>query len=193
MYARSLSCVAIIAIGLQVAGCYTDFGPIAVEPEPPITPLSVASRIQAGDKLKIIVYGEDNLSGIYDVNPGGMVSMPLIGTIKATGRTISELERYIAARYGGGKFLQEPKVTVSVVEFQPFYVLGEAEHPGQFPFKTGLDVLTAITTAGGFTYRASRTSVFLRHAGEDVWREYSLATPIPIAPGDLIRVPERYF
>jgi polysaccharide export outer membrane protein len=119
--------------------------------------------------------------------------MPLIGAVRAAGRTLSELEREIASRYRNGGFLQDPKVTVAVTEFRPFYVLGEAEHPGEYPFRSGLDVHSAITMAGGFTYRASRTSVLIRHMGEGIWREYPLTEPVPIAPGDLIRIPERYF
>ena len=184
--------VAILAVGLQLGGCYTDYGPV-VSDSNPITPYNVASRLEAGDQLKIIVYGEDALSGIYDISPAGSVSLPLIGTIRAVGRTVGEFEHNITRAYASGKFLQEPKITVSVVSFRPFYIFGEVQTPGQFPYKSGLNVLTAVATAGGFTYRASKTSILIRHTGEDVWQEYSLAAPILIAPGDLIRVPERYF
>jgi protein involved in polysaccharide export with SLBB domain len=119
--------------------------------------------------------------------------MPLVGTIKAAGRTRSELEREITGKYIRGKYLQDPKVTVDVVAYRPIYVLGEVLRPGAYPYTSGLNVLTAVTTAAGFTYRASRNSVFIQHAGEDVWQEYPLAASVVIAPGDLIRVPERYF
>jgi protein involved in polysaccharide export with SLBB domain len=192
MSKRCFTWVAILAMGLPLGGCYTDYGPVVTDAAP-VAPLNVAARLHAGDKLKIVVYGEDALSGFYDVSPGGTVPMPLIGPVRAAGRTRSELERDIAGRYRSGSFLQDPKVTISVAEFQPIYVFGEAEHPGQYPYRSGLDVLTAITTAGGFTYRASKSTVLIRHAGEDIWQKYSLAAPIPIEPGDLIRVPERYF
>jgi polysaccharide export outer membrane protein len=178
--------------GLQVAGCYTDYGPVELQAGP-ISPSGVATHLQAGDKLRVTVYGEDALTGPYDINPGGYVSMPLVGAIRATGRTRSELERDIANRYRSGGFLQDPNVTVAVVDFQPFYVLGEAERPGEYPFRSGLNVHSAVAMAGGFTYRASRSSVLIRHIGEQLWREYSLTEPVPIAPGDLIRIPERYF
>ena len=125
--------------------------------------------------------------------PTGVVAMPLIPPIMAAGRTRAEVERAITNAYANGKFIQEPKITVSVVTYRPIYVLGEVLHPGQFAYVSGVDVLTAVATAGGFTYRASKTSALIRHAGDDVWQEYSLATPVPIAPGDLIRIPERYF
>ena len=183
---------ALLTIGLQLGGCYSDYGPVVAD-SLPVAPLHVAARIHAGDKLKIVVYGEEALTGNYDVSPGGTVSMPLIGSIRAAGRTPAELDRDIANRYRSGSFLQEPKVTVDVAEFQPIYVLGEAEKPGQYPFRSGLDVLTAVATAGGFTYRASKSTILIRHADDNIWQRYSLAAPILVEPGDLIRIPERYF
>ncbi len=183
---------AILAIGLQLAGCYTDYGPVAAD-SLPVAATSVATHLQPGDELKVIVFGEDALSGLYEISPAGTVTLPLIGTINAAGRTRAELERAITRAYADGKFLQEPKITVSVVAYQPFYIFGEVVFPGVFPFKSGVDVLAAVATARGFTYRASRTSVLIRHAGQKVWQEYSLATPVAVAPGDVIRIPERYF
>jgi protein involved in polysaccharide export with SLBB domain len=180
-------------IGLQVAGCYTDLGPVEPEARPVSLSRVTTTHLQAGDKLKITVYGEESLTGQYDIDPGGNLSMPLVGAVRATGRTRSELEREIANRYRSGGFLQDPKVTVAVLEFQPFYILGEAEKPGEYPFRSGLNVHSAVAMAGGFTYRASKTSILIRHTGEEVWREYPLSEPVPVAPGDLIRVPERYF
>jgi polysaccharide export outer membrane protein len=182
----------VLAIGLQVAGCYTDYGPVAATPEP-VLGARMATHLQAGDKLKVIVYGEEGLSGLYDISPSGDITMPLIGVVRAAGRTRSELEHQIARKYSSGNYLQEPKVLVDVFEFRPIYVLGETLRPGAYPYKSGLNVLTAITIAGGFTYRASRNSVFVQHAGETVWQEYPLSGSVLVAPGDLIRVPERYF
>jgi len=183
---------AILIIGLQLAGCYTDYGPVVAD-SVPVAATDVALRVQPGDELKVLVFGEDALSGLYEITPAGTVSLPLIGTIIAAGHTRAELERIITRAYAAGKFLQEPKITVSVVSYQPFYIFGEVTLPGQYPFKSGLDVLTAVATAKGFTYRASRSSVLIRHPGQKVWQEYSLAAPVAVAPGDLIRVPERYF
>lgn len=180
--------------GLQLAGCYTDFGPVEVGTGAgPLSGSAVASSLQPGEKLKVTVYGEDALTGEYDVNPSGYVTMPLIGAIKAAGRSQSEFAREIANKYLRGGFLQDPHVTVAVIQFKPFYVMGEVVTSGEFPFRSGLNVHTAVAMAGGFTYRASRTYVLIRHAGDEVWKEYSLTEPVPVAPGDLIRVPERYF
>jgi protein involved in polysaccharide export with SLBB domain len=193
MIGKYFRLAAVVVVGLQVAGCYTDYGPVAASPEPMIQPASVATRLQAGDKLKVTIYGEEALSGIYQISPSGDIAMPLVGTIKAAGRTRTELEREIARRYASGKYLQEPKVTVDDVELRPIYVVGEALRPGSYPYTSGLNVLTALAVAGGPTYRASRDRVFIQHAGESVWQEYPLTASVVISPGDLIRIPERYF
>jgi protein involved in polysaccharide export with SLBB domain len=192
MINRFFSWAAIIAMGLQLGGCFAEYGPVTTD-SVPISPYAVASQLQTGDDLKVIVFGEDALSGIYEISPQGTVSMPLIGAIQAAGRTRADVEREITRAYASGKFLQEPKITVSVVTFRPFYIFGEVSTPGKYAYTSGLDVLTAVATAGGFTYRASKTDVLIRHPGEDVWQKYSLAAPIAVQPGDLIRVPERYF
>jgi protein involved in polysaccharide export with SLBB domain len=121
------------------------------------------------------------------------VSMPLIGAIRAAGHTPDQFGRTVASRFRAGGFLQDPHVNVAITTFKPFYVMGETVTSGEYPYRSGLTVHSAVAMAGGFTYRASRSVVLIRHIGEDVWREYSLTEPVPIAPGDLIRVPERYF
>jgi protein involved in polysaccharide export with SLBB domain len=184
----------LILAGVQLAGCYTDFGPVEVGTGPSsLSGAGVASLLQPGEKIRITVYGEESLTGEYDISPSGYVTMPLIGAIKAARRSQSEFGKDVANRYVRGGFLQDPHVTVAVVQFKPFYVLGEATSPGEYPFRSGLNVHSAVAMAGGFTYRASRSYVLIRHVGDEVWKEYSLAEPVPIAPGDLIRVPERYF
>jgi len=193
MIRKYFSWLAILAIGLQVAGCYTDYGPVSAEPEPILRSSNVATHLQAGDTLKVNIYGEEALSGSYVIDPSGNITMPLVGSIGAAGRTRSELQREITSKYVSGKYLQEPKVTVDVTAYRPIYVVGETLRPGAYPYTSGLNVLTAITQAGGLTYRASRDTVFVQHAGEEVWQMYPLSASVVIAPGDLIRVPERYF
>jgi protein involved in polysaccharide export with SLBB domain len=194
MIAKYVRLALILLSGLQLAGCYADYGPIEVDTGPiSLSGAGVATLLRPGEKIKITVYGEEALTGEYDINPHGDVSMPLIGAVRAAGRSQSELAREIANRYKRGGFLQDPQVTVAVTLFKPFYVLGEATNPGEYPFRSGLNVHAAVAMAGGFTYRASRSFVLIRHTGEEVWKEYPLTEPVPIAPGDLIRVPERYF
>jgi protein involved in polysaccharide export with SLBB domain len=192
MISRFGSLGIIVAIGLLLAGCYRDFGPVVAEPEP-LPPPIVNTHIQLGDKLTITVYGEAELTGVYDVTPNGSVVLPLIGAVKAVDHTTAALAAEITDRYARGKFLEEPKVTVAVVEYRPIYIFGEIKNPGPFPYRPGLNILTAVTTAGGLTYRGSKDTVYIQHAGEQVWNEYPLLSSVTILPGDLIRIPERYF
>lgn len=188
MISRAKFWAVVLAVGFLVAGCRTDFGPVVIEPDP-VTPAQVP--LQAGDRIKLTVYGEQNVSGIYEISPAGSVSLPLAGTVRAAGRSRGELERDLTRRYSDK--ITDPQVTVEVVEFRPFYVMGEVLNPGQFSYKSGLNVLTAIAHAGGLTYRASRSTVYVQHPGEQIWREYATTSAVLISPGDLIRVPERYF
>lgn len=183
---------AVFAIGLLLAGCYRDFGPVAAEPQP-LPPPVTTTYLQVGDKLTITVYDEANLTGVYDVGPDGTINLPLIGAVRAVGRTAAQLQRDIEDRYSRGRFLQEPKVTVAVVDYRPIYIFGEVEKPGSYPYRPGLNILTAVTTAGGLTYRGSKDKVYLQRAGEQVWNEYPELSSVTILPGDLIRVPERFY
>ena len=192
MLPKYLRLVSGLLLGLLLAGCYTDYGPVEVA----TTPVSAvgadfARNLQAGEKIKITVYGEDALTGEYDISPSGYVSMPLVGMVKAVGHTPAEFGQILEGRYRG--FLQEPHVNVAIITFKPFYVLGEVLTPGEYPYRSDLTVHSAAAMAGGFTYRASRSIVLIRHSGDDVWREYPLTEAVPIAPGDVIRIPERYF
>lgn len=192
MVQKLLSLSAVLGLGLLLAGCYRDFGPVVAEPEPP-PPSLVVTHLQTGDRLTVTVYNEPLLTGVYDVTPSGTIVMPLIGSVPAVGRTPSELARTIAARYSRGKFLQQPQVTVTVVEYRPVYIFGEVVKPGSYPYRPGFNALTAITEAGGLTYRGSKDTVLVQHAGEQVWNEYPLISSVELLPGDIIRVPERYF
>jgi polysaccharide export outer membrane protein len=193
MLGKCFRWAAILAVGLQVAGCYEDFGPVAALPEPIAPPIVVADVLQSGDVVKVTIYGEEGLTGTYTIDPAGNINMPLVGPIRAAGRTNPQLEREITQGYTVGKFLQDPKVTVDAVSFRPIYILGEALRPGAYPYSSGLNVLTAVTLAGGPTYRAARNKVLIQHAGEVVWQEYPMSAAVSIMPGDLIRLPERYF
>jgi protein involved in polysaccharide export with SLBB domain len=153
---------------------------------------TAAPRLQAGEKIRVTVFGEDKLSGDYDIDPNGLVSLPLAGTVKAAGLTQAELEAQLATKFRS-EYLKNPKVTVAIASFRPFYIMGEVERPGEYQYKSGLNVLSAAAMAGGTTYRASRTNVLIQRAGETAMREYPLATTVPVLPGDLIRIPERYF
>ena len=151
-----------------------------------------APRLQGGDKIRVTVFGEDKLTGEYEIDPGGFVSLPLAGTVRAAGLTKSDLEKELSQKFRN-EYLRNPKVTVDIANFRPFYVLGEVEKPGEYPFKSGMNVMSAIAVAGGNTYRASKSQVLIQRAGEQGLRQYPMTSTIPVQPGDLIRVPERYF
>jgi len=185
--------LAAVAIAFSLAGC--DSSPIisATTPGAPAPTSTSAMKLQPGDKLKITVFGEDKLSGDYEVDPSGAVSLPLAGTVQAAGLSKPELEQLLTKKFASEKYLRNPKVTVDISSFRPFYVLGEVEKPGEYPYKSGLNVMSAIAVAGGNTYRSSTSHVLIQRAGEQGFREFPLAPTIPVYPGDLVRVPERYF
>lgn len=149
-------------------------------------------RLGSGDRLRIIIFGEPDLSGEFMVNGAGFVSMPLIGEIAASDKTITELQRDIETALRDG-YLNEPQVSAEVLNFRPFYILGEVNTPGTFPYTDGLTVLNAVATAGGFTYRANERVVYIRRAGETKEHQYKLTSTTPVRPGDTIRIGERIF
>jgi polysaccharide biosynthesis/export protein len=148
--------------------------------------------LAGGDRLRIIVFGQDSLSNSYSVDGSGRISMPLIGLIEAQGRTTHALARQIEARMREG-YLREPKVSVEVEQYRPFFVLGEVTTSGQFPYVNNMTVQTAVAIAGGFSPRANRNYAELTraHMGETYVVEVPLTTPV--RPGDTIVIKERYF
>lgn len=149
-------------------------------------------RFQGGEKVKIIVYNEPSLSGDYDIDPNGVVSLPLAGTVRAVGLTQVQLEQELAKKFKT-EYLRNPRVTVAILQYRPVYIVGEVEKQGEYPYKPGLNVLTAMAMAGGGGYRANRNYVLIQHFGEKGMKEYPQAATTMILPGDLIKVPERYF
>jgi polysaccharide export outer membrane protein len=155
--------------------------------------VATALRLHVGDKIKIVVIGDDKISGEYDIDQTGDISIPAAGALHAAGRTRGDLETEIARRLVDRQFLRSPMVTVSVSSFRPFYVLGEVEKPGEYPYHTGLNILSAIAVAGGETYRANQSHALIQRAGETGFHSFPLSPDVPVNPGDLIKLPERYF
>jgi protein involved in polysaccharide export with SLBB domain len=182
-----------LIICLFVAGCATNGARPATEADRKalLDEASGPPRLQAGDKIHVTVFGEQSLSGDYQIDPSGFVSLPLAGTVKAEGLTQQELEADLAKKLSGG-YLKDPKITVSIAEFRPFYIVGEVQKPGMYSYTGGLTVLSAIAIAGGVTYRANVSTVLIQHAGASDMLEYHTDTPIPVLPGDIIQVPRRY-
>jgi polysaccharide biosynthesis/export protein len=186
-----LVCSALLAVALLVSGCGA--GSISEAEQQSLAAAATAPpTLQPGDKINVLVFGEQNLSGQYDIDQSGQISLPLSGTIKAQGLTQSELEQALAKKFRS-EYLRNPKVTVTVLTLAPYYMMGEVKNPGQFAYKSGLNVLTAMAIAGGPTYRASRNTVEIQRRGETTKREYPVSASVPVLPGDVINVPERYF
>lgn len=157
-----------------------------------VTGASDDYRLGTADKVRIIVFDEPSLSGEFLVNANGKLSLPLIGDIDAVDVTTSALAATIQRRLADG-YLREPRVSIDVLTFRPFYILGEVNKPGEYPYSSGLTVFNAVATAQGFTYRASKKSVFVKHAGESEEKAVPLTPDLRVQPGDTIRIKERLF
>jgi len=145
-----------------------------------------------GDKVRLKFYDDANLTGEYEVNSAGVVSIPLVGEVRASGLTTSQFEKAVARRMKG-KIAQEPNVTAEIASYAPFYIFGEVKKAGVYPYQPGLTVAGAIATAGGLTYRADENTIYLQHAGADSQQTVRLTVPTRVFPGDNIRIGERMF
>ena len=149
-------------------------------------------RLGPGDKMRIIVFGEPDLSGEFLVDDSGMVDLALIGDVSAGGRTVSEFEELVVKKFGNG-YLRDPKVSIEVLNYRPFFIIGEVKNGGEYPYKSGLSVQDAVAIAGGYSYRANQNAAFIRRAGSDAETKVVLSQRVPIFPGDNVRIPERFF
>jgi protein involved in polysaccharide export with SLBB domain len=149
-------------------------------------------RLGLGDKLNIIVFDETQLTGVFAVTTNGAISLPWIGDVPAAGRTEAEVRDEIVARLKDG-YIRDPQVSVQALVLRPFYILGEVNRPGEYPYVSGLTVLSAVATAGGFTYRANKRTIYIRHADEPVEVKTRIGAATQVRVGDTIRIVERYF
>ncbi len=145
-----------------------------------------------GDKLRLIVFGEDNLSGEFSVSASGLLAFPLIGEIPAKGRTVEEVRADVEQKLDV-RYVRKPRVSLEIITYRPYYILGEVNKPGEYPFEPDLTVLAAVASAQGFTYRANVRRVFIKHGGEGGEAVFSLTGDLEVRPGDVIRVSERHF
>lgn len=158
------------------------------------TPVSAGDDYTLGvaDKVRVIIFDEPSLSGEFFVNANGRLSLPLIGDVKAAGVNTTNLATTIQEKLADG-YLRQPRVSIDVLTFRPYYILGEVNKPGEYPYSSGLTVLNAVATAEGFTYRASKKSVVIKHAGESTEEKVDLSPDLRVRPGDTIRIRERLF
>lgn len=149
-------------------------------------------RLGSSDKIRVITFGEESLSGEFLIGGSGKVSLPLVGEVQAAGLTIPEFQTEVETALKNG-YLKEPRVSVEVLTYRPFYILGEVQKPGEYPYSNGLTVLNAVATANGFTYRANSKRVFIKRTDSAAEEEFPLTSVTPVAPGDTIRIGERFF
>jgi len=156
-----------------------------IDPNAPYT-------LGSGDRLRIIVFGQESLSNSYAVDSSGHISMPLIGLVEAAGLSTASLARRIEAELRNG-FLREPRVSVEVEAYRPFFILGEVTTPGQYPYVSGMTVETAVAIAGGFTPRAFKGGADLTRLINGQPATGTVPDTQLVRPGDTIFVHERFF
>ncbi len=157
------------------------------------TNVQSAYALGSADRLRITVFGETDLSGEFEVDGSGQVSMPLIGQFKAAGLTTVQLEKAIADLLLRGDYVLNPRVSAEVINYRPFYIFGEVNTSGEYPFTSNLTVVKAVATAGGFNYRANTKVVKIKHIDKTAEIAYELTPTTMVRPGDTLRICERIF
>jgi polysaccharide biosynthesis/export protein len=178
-------------------------GTFAAAPRPSYAPVPVVYaaappthdavyRLDAGDKLRVVVYGQEGLTNSYAISASGAITVPLIGSVPARGRTTAELATEITARLRKG-FIRDPSVAVEIESYRPFFILGEVAAPGQYPYVPNMSVESAVAIAGGFSPRAKRDFVTLTHTDNSGSIRAVVPLGTPMNPGDTVQVGERWF
>jgi len=205
-----------LVAALALAGCMGRTAPLAVVPQsnldsiaygqsyagPAPMPVAYAApvpvsydaayHLDAGDKLRVVVYGQEGLTNTYAIDAGGSITMPLIGSVPARGRTPTGLAAQIAAKLRGG-FIRDPSVAVEIEAYRPFFILGEVAAPGQYPYVPNMTVESAVAIAGGFSPRARRDRVTVTHTDAAGTGRYVVPSGTSLSPGDTVLVGERWF
>jgi polysaccharide biosynthesis/export protein len=210
---RGLAC---LLFAFAVSGCMRAAAPLAVtdnnsldaiaygsvQPmrtmDVPATPVSAYAaqeepyRLDSGDRLRIVVYGQDGLTNTYSVDASGAITMPLIGAVRARGLTPAQLAGAVTARLKNG-YLRDPYVAAEVDTYRPFFILGEVTAPGQYPYVPNMTIESAVAIAGGFTPRAERGSVKLTRTGQGGTAQALVPPGTLLKPGDTVVITERWF
>jgi len=179
----------LLSVWLVVAACSgVQFDPPTDQPQE----LSNHYVLGAGDQVRVLVFGQEELSGEFSVNADGSVALPLVGAVAAAGKTPNALESDIAMALSPD-YVRDPQVSVEVLRYRPYFIMGEVKAPGSYPYMSGLDVQSAVAVAGGYTYRAKKTFVLLTRSAGGRKERREVQPDTPILPGDVIEVPERFF
>jgi polysaccharide export outer membrane protein len=171
----------------------------AMQPARRVAPVRAAKSFEdrpytldAGDKLRVVVFGQDALSNNYTVGAEGTVTLPLIGAVPARGLTTAQLSGAIALKLRQD-YIRDPSVAVEVETYRPFFVLGEVAYPGQYSYVPNMTVEAAVAIAGGFTPRAAKDRVVVKRNAHGATARYSMPLQYPLRPGDTVTVAERWF
>jgi protein involved in polysaccharide export with SLBB domain len=186
-FATALTALAV----LVVAGCASGALPAGTAQ---VAPGQVPDyQLGAGDRVRVNVFGEEELSGEFLVSSRGTVALPLIGEVKADGLTLDAFSASVQEKLVASDMVRTPRVSTDVVAYRPFYILGEVSTPGQYPYAIGMTVTKAVATAGGFTYRANSNTVYVTREGNTREQALPVTASTWIGPGDTIRIGERTF
>lgn len=191
---RSFLAIMALALGLMVSACGTT-SPTAGARDADVTTqsqIATAYTLGSSDRLRVTVFGHPTLSGEFEVDGTGAISMPLIGQVAAISLSTVELENAIAATLADG-YVLNPRVSVEVINYRPYYILGEVGRPGEYPYTSGLTVQNAVAAAGGFSYRANKRIVYIKSMDANREIAYDLTPSTVVKPGDTIRIGERIF
>ena len=146
-----------------------------------------------GDRVRLTVFRHEDLSGEFDVDGEGFLAMPLVGEIRGAGLNARQLESQIEGRLKEGGYLVNPQVSVEVLNYRPFYIIGEVNNPGSYQYVNGMTVINAVALAGGFTYRADQDDIIITRGGSEGRRIDDVRADTPVLPGDIVEVTERFF
>jgi len=155
-------------------------------------PQTTEYRLGPGDRLRVSVFNREELTGEFTVGTQGRISYPLVGEVPVAGRTVPEFTNQLTEQLRNG-YVRDPIVSVEIAQYRPFYILGEVNRPGAYPYSPGMTVMGAVATAGGFTYRANSRRVFIQRPGETGEQSHPLTSSTLVQPGETIRIPERLF
>ncbi len=187
--------VCALVTSVFLTACQSGPAPVSSTNSPEITTTTRAPQVYvlgSGDQLRVNVFGQPDLSGLFEVDGTGEISLPLIGEVQALGQSTRALEQEITSMLADG-YLNDPKVSIEVANYRPFYVLGEVGAPGEYPYNSGLTVLNAVASAGGFTYRANKKVVYIRSFEGTDEVAVRLDSTVQVQPGDTLRIGERLF
>lgn len=151
-----------------------------------------AYQLGSGDRIRVTVFGHADLSGEFAVDGGGFVALPLVGNVKAGGLALQAFEQNIIKALKPD-YLKNPRVSADVLNYRPFYIIGEVNKPGSYPFVNGMSVVNAVALAGGYTYRARENRLLIIRATDKKRAKQAADHDTAVLPGDVIEVPERFF